>query len=279
MPHISVASSVFLFTIIFIYSISFIFTILIPNTTASYTKLKLSNSLYENDEDTKFSYFAQFYKNQIKITKDGIIPKYNEGVEYIIDTCTYEEIESSEFKNCGNLTGINNTQLIINNINKINTISNSIYIIIASLILINILISLSVYKLILPSTSKQININQLKFNYQKRIFLFKYFRLSFLPLLIPTGILINYYTQFDNYFTNIPLNDATISDGNSFGFAVVSIVFNCMGVVSILGSTIFYLTEILNSSSSSSSSSNIPYVTPNGENIPLKNNNNNNNKV
>ncbi|KAM9985346.1 hypothetical protein ACTFIZ_008882 [Dictyostelium cf. discoideum] len=267
MPHISVASSVFLFTIIFIYSISFIFTILIPNTNASYTKLKLSDNIYQNDEDTKYSYFAQFYKNQIKITKDGIVPKSNNGVEYIIVTCTYEEVQISEYKNCGNLTGINNTELIINNINKINKISNIIYITIASLILINILISLSVYKLILPSTSKQItNINHFK----KRIFLFKYFRISFLPSLIPTGILINYYGQFYNYFTNIPINDVTVTDGNSFGFGVVSIVFNCMGIVSIIGSTIFYLIENVNSSSNKS------YVTPNGdgENLPLNKNNN-----
>ncbi|KAN0016390.1 hypothetical protein ACTFIU_006357 [Dictyostelium citrinum] len=265
MPHISIASSIFFLLIIFIYSIVFVFTIFITNINASYTKLQLNDSVYQND-DSQFGYFAQFYRNEVKITKDGIIPKYNEGVEYVITTCTYQEIQLSENKSCGNLTGIDNTESIIDNINRINRISNIIWIILGSLILINILITVSVYKLILKSTSNQIGELDLKFKFKKRRFLFKYFRLSFVPLVIPTGILITYYNQFNNYFTIIiASNGASMSNGGSFGFAIISIVFNCIAIVC---TTIFYLIEYLNPSLAKNNI-NKPYITPNGENTPI----------
>ncbi|KAK5577325.1 hypothetical protein RB653_002266 [Dictyostelium firmibasis] len=261
MPHIGLASTIYFLTIIFLYCIIFIFTILIPYGNGSYSKIELSDSIYQNDDPDSFGYFAQFYRNEMEIIKQGIIPKYNEGVEYTISTCTYKDIQFSENKSCGNLTGLYNTELMIEQFNKIDKISNIIWIILIVLILINLIISASVYKLILPSTSNKISQQEIQYKYKKRILLFRYFRLAFIPLIIPASILVTYYNKFDNFFPNI--TGISYLFGGSFGFCIVSIVFNCGAVVSIIVGTGVYLIRKNNSDKSCE--------TPNREFMPLKN--------
>ncbi|KAN0030560.1 hypothetical protein ACTA71_009200 [Dictyostelium dimigraforme] len=201
MGHISFISLSILFSTIFTILIVFIFTILINYGNGSYTKLILSEAIYQNDDPKEFGYFADFYKEKLK----------------------HVHIKKS----------------IIKIINKIDKISNITWIITICLIIINIGIPISLYRLIIPSISNKITNQELESKFKIRRFLYRHFRISFLPLLIPICIIVNYFGQFDNFFINT--NDIQETTGGAFSFCIISIVFTCFSFVLIIGNIIYNL--------------------------------------